>query len=159
MNLYARVILFLSVVLSVGLIIGGALSSALAEPATSPDMKERLALARDLHDIRRIKDRIMDDIDRAAESLPPVERESFKKYFELSVDFDALEQKSITYTADIYTVPELKAMISYFGSPEGQSAEAKSGEYGEKLGGDVQKEIDKALMAAKYKNGGQSTPK
>lgn len=111
---------------------------------------ERLALSRELHDIKRVKDRVLADIETLSQSLPLTEREDFKKYMELNVDFDALEQKSIEYAADIYTVPELKAMIAYFGSDVGRSAEAKGEEYGAKFGSDVQKEIDKAIMAAKF---------
>ncbi|MEK7801588.1 MAG: hypothetical protein AAB276_03955, partial [Pseudomonadota bacterium] len=53
------------------------------------------------------------------------------------------------YTADIYTVPEMRAMIAYYGSPDGQSAEAKGAIYGPKIAKDVQKEIDAAVMSVK----------
>ncbi|HOO50043.1 MAG TPA: hypothetical protein PLK94_02010 [Alphaproteobacteria bacterium] len=113
-------------------------------------MEERLALSRELHDIRRIKNRIIDDIDKVSEAVPPLEREDFKIYIETNMDFDDLEQKSIRYAAEIYTIKELKAMISYFGSDAGRSAEAKGEDYSRKLGRDVQKQIDEALMAAKF---------
>lgn len=120
------------------------------EADQSADYAERMALSRELHDIKKVGDQVRRDIDIIAESLPLVEREDFKKYMEMSVDFDALEGKSVKYAADLYTVPELKAMIAYFGSVEGRSAEAKGEEYGAKFGADVQKEIDKAIMAAKF---------
>lgn len=124
--------------------------SAQAEMPPPSDHEERLALSHELHDIRRVRERILEDVGNISMSLPEVEREDFRKYIELSIDFDALEKKSVEYAADIYTAQELRAMISYFGSPEGRSAETKSREYGEKFGADVRKEIDKALMAAKF---------
>ncbi|HNQ92257.1 MAG TPA: hypothetical protein PKI93_04925 [Alphaproteobacteria bacterium] len=123
------------------------------------DHAERMALSRELHDIKKVKEQVLGDIDNIAQSLPMNEREDFKKYMELHVDFDALEQKSIEYAADTYTIHEFKAMIAYFGSNEGRSAEAKGGEYAAKFGPEVQKEIDKAIMAAKFdKIGGSSHP-
>ncbi len=46
--------------------------------------------------------------------------------------------------------PELRAMIAYFGSPDGQSAEAEGELFADKIGKDVTKEIDAAILAAKY---------
>ena len=50
----------------------------------------------------------------------------------------------------------IKAMIAYFGSNEGRSAEAKGQEYGEKFGIEMEREINKAIAAAKFDEvGGQ----
>lgn len=130
------------------------LSFALAAPviaeATKPDdAKERLSLAKDLHDIRHIRDAIHADIENYAQQIPEGDREDFMRYVALKINFDALEQLSITYTAEIYTVPEIKAMIAYYGSPDGQSAEAKGVLYGPKIAKDVQKEIDAAILSVK----------
>jgi hypothetical protein len=114
------------------------------------DRAERIRLSKDLHDIRKSRDRINNMIMGAANAVPEVDREDFQKYVQLKVDYDALEQKSINYAADIYTVPELKAMISYFGSPDGQAAESKGAAFTSKIGKDIIKEIDAAILAAKY---------
>lgn len=127
--------------------------AAVAQPAEGVDsMEERLALSQELHDIRRVKDKILKDIDAISQSVPALEREDFKIYIETHMDFDDLEQKSIRYAAETFTVPELKAMIAYFGSDVGKSAEAKTEAYGARLGRDIQSQIDKALMAAKFDN-------
>ena len=41
-------------------------------------------------------------------------------------------------------------MISYFGSPDGQAAESKGAAFTSKIGKDIIKEIDAAILAAKY---------
>lgn len=123
-----------------------------AESGTPNDLDHRRKLARELHDIKHVKDQIRETIAGVAKSLPPVEQEDFKKYMELKIDFDALEQKSIDYTAEIYTADELQAMVDFFGSREGRSAEVKGDIYAEKFGAEVQKTIDQAMMAAKFDN-------
>lgn len=123
---------------------------ALADPASTGDRAERIRLSKDLHDIRHIRDRINDTIAEAAQSIPPADREDFQKYVQLHVDYDALEKKSIDVAADVYTVPELKAMIAYFGSDAGKAAEAKSADYAGKIGPDILKQIDAAITSAKY---------
>ncbi len=115
-----------------------------------PDMAERIRLSKDLHDIRHIRDRINETITSASAMVPEGDRADFEQYVQSHVDYDALEEKSIHYAAEVYTVPELKAMIAYFGSPDGQSAEAKGEIFAEKIGKDVTKEIDAAILAAKY---------
>lgn len=123
-------------------------TSAWAE-GTTGDLQERLKLSQELHDIRKIRDRINDMIEAMADAAAPEDRDGFIKYIGLKVDFDKLEQASITYAAETYTVPELKAMIAYFGSVDGQSAEAKGELYSAKINKDIMKEVDAAMMAAK----------
>lgn len=120
-----------------------------AEATKPDDAKERLALAKDLHDIRHIRDAIHADIENYAQQIPQGDRENFMRYVALKINFDALEQLSIAYTAEIYTATEMRAMIAYYGSPDGQSAEAKGALYGPKIAKDVQKEIDAAVMSVK----------
>jgi hypothetical protein len=114
------------------------------------DKAERVKLSKDLHDLRKTRDRINNMISSVADAVPPADKEDFQRYVQLKIDYDALEQKSIAYAADIYTIPELKAMIAYFGSPDGQAAEAKGEAFTNKIAPDIIKEIDAAIMAAKY---------
>lgn len=120
-----------------------------ADPVAD-DKSERLKLSKDLHDIRNSRERINGMIMSAADAVPEADREDFQRYVQFKIDYDALEQKSIAYAAEIYTVPELKAMVAYFGSPDGQAAEAKSETFTDKIGKDIIKEIDAAIFAAKY---------
>lgn len=120
-----------------------------AGPAEN-DQAERIKLSKDLHDIRNIRERINATIQDAANAVPPEDKEDFQKYVQLKVDYDALEVKSIQYAADVYTVPELKAMIAYFGSADGQSAEAKGQIFADKISKDIIAQVDAAILAAKY---------
>lgn len=145
-----------SLLLAVFLLMMGASISAMnsfAAPmgqAAKDDMAERVRLSKDLHDIRHVRDRINDTIKSAADIVPEADRADFETYVQTHVDYDALEAKSIQYAAEVYTAPELRAMIAYFGSPDGQSAEAKGELFADKIGKDVTKEIDAAILAAKY---------
>lgn len=120
-----------------------------ADPVAD-DKSERLKLSKDLHDIRNSRERINGMIMSAADAVPEADREDFQRYVQFKIDYDALEKKSINYAAEIYTVPELKAMVAYFGSPDGQAAEAKAETFTDKIGKDIIKEIDAAILAAKY---------
>jgi hypothetical protein len=135
-----------------------------AEPAASvtaspvPDMAERLRLSRELHDVRRIRGKIDDMIEAISKTMPVQDREDFMTYMSESMNYDKLEDASVKYAAEIYSAPELQAMIAYFGSPDGQSAEAKGDDYAAKFSKDIEKEIDAAMMAVKLKERPQSTP-
>jgi len=123
--------------------------SVFADPVAN-DKAERIKLSKDLHDIRNIRERINATILEAANTIPLEDREDFQKYVQLKVDYDALEAKSVEYAADVYTAPELKAMIAYFGSADGQSAEAKGQIFADKIGKDILAQVDAAILAAKY---------
>lgn len=133
---------------AVFLLLTGSMDS-FADPVKD-DMAERIRLSKDLHDIRHMGDRIREMIDLAAAAVPPEDRVDFERYVQLKIDVDGLESKSIQYAAEVYTAPELKAMIRYFGSPDGQSAEAKGETFTNKIGQEITKEIDAAILAAKY---------
>lgn len=127
-----------------------AMSVGYAADLVADDKVERVRLSKDLHDIRNIRDRINTIILEAANTIPPEDREDFQRYVQLKVDYDALEAKSIQYAAEVYTAPELKVMISYFGSADGRSAEAKGQVFADKIGKDIIAQVDAAILAAKY---------
>ncbi len=150
------------------LLSGGVINAGVAysESATSPivsavsvdSIAERMRLSRELHDVRRIRDRIDDTIEAISKTMPDKDREDFMTYMSATMNFDRLEELSITYAAETYTASELQAMIAYFGSADGQSAEAKGGDYAAKISKDIEKEIDAAMLAVKLKERPQSTP-
>lgn len=139
----------LSLLAAVAVLSLSAISSGYAE-SQDFDRAERIKLSKDLHDIRNIRERINGIVAGAADTIPEADREDFQKYVQLKVNYDALEEKSIAYAADIYTVPELKAMIAYFGSADGRSAESKGAVFSDKIGKDIIAEVDAAILAAKY---------
>ena len=48
--------------------------------------------------------------------------------------------------AEIYTLPELEAMVEYYSKPEAKSAAEKQEAYQDKVGPEITKMLDKALM-------------
>lgn len=119
------------------------------EQAVPADMAERVKLAKDLHDIRQMRDVVNAQIEFASKGVPEAEREGFMKYIGLKLDYDALEAKSVKLMSEKFTAAEMQAMIAYFGSPEGKSAEKKAAEYGAEMRTDIQQAIDAALMASR----------
>lgn len=126
---------------------------ARAETPEPPDMKDRVKYATFLHDARPLRDTIDKDIDVYAAQVSEAEREDFLRHVQLRIDYDALEEKSIHEMALLYTVPELKAMLAYFGSPEGKAAEAKAPLYLKKMAPEVERALNRALMDTRF--GGQ----
>lgn len=130
----------------------------LVAQVSADDMAERMRLSRELHDVRHIRDRIDETIEAISKTMPEADRADFLTYMSATMDFDRLEELSIKYAAETYTASELQAMIAYFGSPDGQSAEAKGADYAAKVSKDIEKEIDAAMMAVKLKERPQSVP-
>lgn len=118
-------------------------------PVSEAEMKERLRLAADFDDIRPVRDQINVDVQRMANLLVAEERDDFMKYVQVRLSYDKLEELSIQTMAKIFTVPELKAMIAYYGSPEGKSADAKVPAYTAIIAPEVRKHLDAAVMDAK----------
>lgn len=115
-----------------------------------PDLQDRIKYATLFHDARPLRPLIDSQIDTYTKQVNEEEREDFLRHVQLRIDYDGLEDKSIQAMARIYTVPELKAMIAYYGSPEGKSADAKSSAYAEKLGPEIGKALDGALMDTRF---------
>jgi hypothetical protein len=125
---------------------------SLAGAATDdpPDLAERTKYATLFHDARPLRPLIDRQIDTFTQRVNPEEREDFLRHVQLRIDYDGLEDKSIQAMARLYTVPELKAMIAYYGSPEGKSAETKSDAYAAQIGPEIGKALDGALMDTRF---------
>jgi hypothetical protein len=118
------------------------------ETVSANELKERIKFATEFHDVRPIRKAIDQDIQKYAETLPESDRENFMRFIQIRIDYDKIEELSIKTMAEIYTVPELKAMIAYFGSPEGKSAEAKGPLYTSRVAPEITRAIDAALLDA-----------
>ena len=159
-NIVMKVFLLAFVFLAVGSSVAFAASSSSVSPVESApapvsesisaeEMAERVKLSTELHDIRNIRDSVNATVAAYAKRLPEKQREGYMQAIELSLDYEKIEQVSINEAAKVFTPAELRAMISYFGSPEGRSAEQKMGAYSKKVVAEVQRGIDAAIMASK----------
>lgn len=123
---------------------------AAAPKVSDEEMKVRIRLSEEFHDIRPMRDAVNRNLEEYAKGLPEEEREEFLRYVQLHIDYDKLEEFSIQKMAEVYTVPEMKAMIAYFGSADGKSAEAKGSAYTSQISPYIAKAIDSALMDTRY---------
>lgn len=112
----------------------------------SGDEKERLELAEKMHDIWPIRTRMESALEAVANGFPEENRAKIKAAMRKSVKFDQLEEASIKAMAEIYTVPELKAMIEFYGSDMGKTISSKTPEYELALRPIIMQMIDKAML-------------
>ena len=85
-----------------------------------------------------------DMADKMAETVPPDQREQFKKVMTTQVDIAALSKAMIDAMVKNFTTEELKALADFYGSPVGKSAMQKFGAYMADIMPVVQAEIMKA---------------
>lgn len=123
-------------------------------PAPEPSLAEqRLALARQMHEIWPVRVRVEDALDIIGENIPEENRLAFKAQMRKNIQFDLLEQESIKAMADIFSVKELQKMVEFYGSPEGRAVSAKTDDYERALGPVMTKMMDKALLDTKLGTG------
>jgi hypothetical protein len=110
------------------------------------DYKERLALAKEMHEIRPAADQVDSAIESVSLKMPEASRESFKSRMRNSLDYRAIERISINAMAVTYTLAELEAMVEYYSTPEAKSALDKTSVYQQKVGPEIVRMIDRAVM-------------
>lgn len=116
------------------------------QTADNSTYDERLALAREMHDIRPARLQVEQAIENAAAKLPPLDRETFKREMLGGFDFERLEELSIKAMAEVFTVEELSAMVAYYSSPEARAITGKMPIYEEMMQPEIMKMLDKALI-------------
>jgi hypothetical protein len=120
-----------------------------AASGNGPDFAERLALAKQMHDLRPAKKQVEDAVNTAANRLPAANRDDFVKAMMKSIDVAALEKQSIDVMAQTFTKVELEKMISYFGSPEAEGIAKKLVIYQAAMNPVIIQMLDKAAMEAR----------
>ncbi len=119
----------------------------MAQDETLPeDFDQRLELAAKMHEIWPVRPRVEEALDMAAQSFDWQNRPAFKAQMRRAINFDQLNEDSIKAMAEIYTAPELEAMIAFYGSPEGRAVSAKTGDYSAALQPVITRMLDQALM-------------
>lgn len=108
--------------------------------------ERRLVLAKQMNDIRPVRQQVGLAVDRVAEKLSLNDRDVFKREIMISFDFEDLEELSIRTMADIFTDAELQKMVDYFSTPEARSISKKQKIYEGILQPEILKILDKAFM-------------
>jgi hypothetical protein len=130
--------------------------TAPAEPAD--DNAARTELAIKMHEIWPVGTRVEEAIKMVAQNIPEGEREAFKARMRKAIDQKTLEQESVAAMAKTFTADELKAMVTFYGSPEGRSISAKTDDYMKILQPVMVKMLDGALLKMRTGEPLQSTP-
>ncbi len=122
--------------------------SSVQRPAQDPaTLEKRVELAQKMHGIRPTSEQVQSAIIRASLSVPLEERESFIAAMSTVLNYKAIDRISVDAMAEVYTVPELEAMVAYYGLPEAKSAsKEKSQKWTTVINQEINSVIDKAMM-------------
>jgi len=107
---------------------------------------ERVELAKQMHELRPVRDQVEGAINQYAQTRPPAERESFKTAMRNVFNVKALEKISVDAYAETFTVEELRAMVEYYSKPEARSASAKTAQYGAIVYPEIVRMLDRAAI-------------
>lgn len=149
----------LLVLLALGLLVGGNVPVALAQDsdaasdaaqesttADAEDFERRHEIATEMHKLRPAKDQVDAAIETVSRKLPQAQRETFKMSMRNALNYNAIEKVSINAMAETFTLAELEAMLEYNKKPEAISANQKFDDYQKKVGPEIVRMIDKAMM-------------
>lgn len=107
-------------------------------------------LARQMHELRPARAQVEQAITIvAAQRVPDDKRAAFESALKNALDFKAIEKISIDTMAETFTADELAAMVEYYSRPEAQSAADKLPKFQQKVGPEIMRMIDRAMMQVK----------
>jgi len=109
-------------------------------------LEQRTALAEKMHVIRPLDLQIERSIGQLAERYPPDVRAKFVRKMNEVFNKEEIEKVSVKAMAETFSVTELEAMVAYYGSDEGQSAQEKMIVYQSLVQPELRRKIDQALM-------------
>jgi hypothetical protein len=117
-------------------------TSSLAAEKIDP----KTALAIKIHEKVDIRKRLFKALDILTQFMTPTEKLDFWSRMDKAITKDDINDISIKAMADTYTEAELQAMLDFYSSPAGQSAEGKRAEYEAKVSPQYTKLIDEAVV-------------
>ncbi|MCD8563161.1 MAG: hypothetical protein LRY54_03795 [Alphaproteobacteria bacterium] len=120
-------------------------SPALAEEGDA----HKWELAKQMQELRPVRGQVEHAIDIAAQRLPEEQRSAFEAAMMRQMDFQAIDKIATDFMAETFTEAELAAMVEYYSKPEAKSAADKLPQYQEKVGPEIIRMIDKAMMKLK----------
>lgn len=120
--------------------------AVLAEEPLSKDMKKRMELAREMHEIWPIRVKVEKGLSEVAQTMAFSERAKFKAAMRRAIDFEQLERDSIKIMAETFNQKELQGMVDFYGSSTGRAVSAKVDIFQEAIQPTYIKMLDKALL-------------
>jgi len=125
------------------------LAEAKAENENKEILAEKIALAKEMHQIRPTRKQVDSAVKRAAQNLPSFDRQNFIVSMQSMLNYNAIERISIDAMVDTYTLVELKSMVEYFSKPEAISASSKVSSWARAVQPEIVRMIDRAMMRIK----------
>lgn len=125
------------------------LAAAKAENEDQVILEKKIALAKEMHQIRPTRTQVDSAVAGAAMALPASERQNFIITMKSRLNYNAIERISIDAMVDTYTLVELESMVEYFSKPEAKSASAKVHSWATAVNPHIVRMIDDVLMRIK----------
>ncbi len=125
------------------------IAQAKAELEDKKILKQKIDLARKMHEIRPTRDQIDSAVARASMALPSYDRKGFVDSMSMMLNYNAIERISIDAMIETYTLLELTSMVEYYSKPEALSASKKVINWASIVQPEIISMIDKALMRIK----------
>ncbi len=138
-------------------------SGAVMAQDADGNIERKTELSEELHTVWGVRDDLKGLVDSIAEKIPAEKRSEFLDYMDEVMDYDAIQELSVNTAVETFTEAELEAMVDYYTSDLGQSAEQKKVRYNEALTPRVQsmmqtgmakavEEMNKKAMTQPYKS-------
>lgn len=106
-------------------------------------------LAKKIHSFRSSREQVNEAITEIASQLSPEYQQEFISSMQSILNYRAIEHISTQTMAEIFSLKELQAMLEYYSKPEARSASDKYDHYYQRLGPEITKMLDMALMRMK----------
>lgn len=122
-------------------------SAAAAAPSdAAADFARRVELATEMHKLRPTAEQVDAAVESVSRQLPPEQASNFKVNAGNLLNYRAIEKISINAMAETFTTGELESMVEYYSKPEAKSIAGKYETYQQKVGPEIVKMIDRAIM-------------
>lgn len=121
-------------------------TAAAAPSEVATDFARRVELATEMHKLRPTAEQVDAAVESVSRQLPPEQASNFKVNAGNMLNYRAIEKISINAMAETFTTEELEAMVDYYSKPEAKSIAGKYETYQQKVGPEIVKMIDRAIM-------------
>lgn len=117
-------------------------------PVSETEFEQRLVLAREINQHQPVGDRVREILEVMSENLilTDLEEEQFIISIYNNMDIADLEELSVESMAEIFTLPELEAMLAYYSQVESDVIKEKSGLYRQQIDPAISASIQRTLL-------------
>jgi len=127
--------------------------------AQDVNVEARRALSAQLHEVWGVRDDVKRLVETISSRIPEEQRAPFREYMSKVLDLEKIKAISVQSAVDVFTEDELRAMVAYYTSDAGQSAEKKRERYNEKITPLIQQMMQEGMAEAMQGvNGGAVAP-